>query len=84
MTSKFHRIPAEVSEKVGCALDLVDESNGKVFYNKKGLSKCLNELLTDKKKLIKMGLESKMLIANWTFQKQTKAILCELEDLKNG
>jgi len=73
-----------VSEKVGCALDLVDGSNGTVFCNKKGLSECLNELFTDKKKLIKMGLESKMLIANWTFKKQTNAILCELEDLKNG
>lgn len=72
-----------VSDKVGCAIDLVDESNGVIFYQKKELSKCLNKLITDRKRLVKMGLASKKIIANWTFQKQTIAFIQLIKHSKN-
>lgn len=72
-----------VSNKVGCRIDLVGETNGGVFHNAKGLSKQLDELLSDKERLVKMGAASKTLIASWTFQKQTEVILLQLKYLKN-
>ncbi len=65
------------SDKVGCTRNLVfNHQNGLTFTsnNLKELSQFLSSLL-DKKKLIKMGLLSKEIINNYTFEKQVKSII---------
>ncbi|WP_316792240.1 glycosyltransferase family 4 protein [Pedobacter frigoris] len=65
------------SDHIGCAIDLIRESNGKTF--KRGdindLQKKLALLTTSKSDLIKRGLASKALIAKWDFSTQIKNIL---------
>jgi glycosyltransferase involved in cell wall biosynthesis len=67
-----------VSDKVGCAADLVkDDYNGAVFKAQSATSLAKElELLIDKGKdgLKQMGLNSKEMINNWTFQIQAGAI----------
>lgn len=66
-----------VSDKVGCAIDLVkDGENGFMFKseNLEDLQKHLNQL-SDKAILEKMGQQSKFLIEKWTLQKQVDQIL---------
>ncbi len=73
-----------VSDKVGCAVDLV-KSNLNGFIHSAGsvadITKKL-ELLIDKRKagLAKMGEQSKQMIQSWNFQTQAAAII----NYKNG
>lgn len=70
--------PVLVSDKVGCAIDLVKEGyNGQVFKARSlsDLTRNLDLLLSKGKKgLAAMGLNSKKTIDEWTFEKQVKAI----------
>jgi glycosyltransferase involved in cell wall biosynthesis len=66
-----------VSDKVGCASDLVHKDlNGKIFAsgNKDDLRSCLHELLADAEKLSQMGKASKNIIQQWSFEEQVSAI----------
>lgn len=67
-----------VSDKVGCATDLVQEGhNGEIFkaQSLKSLTDKLHLLIQlGKTELIKRGANSKKTIDNWTFQKQVEAI----------
>ncbi|WP_343523816.1 glycosyltransferase family 4 protein [Pedobacter sp.] len=72
-----------VSDKVGCADDLVKpEVNGSVF--KSGdladLKQKLKALTENKAKLTKMGMASKQIIQEWSFEKQVTAIVDALEN----
>jgi len=67
-----------VSNKVGCAPDLVkDGVNGKVFEanNLSDLKSKLQNLVKDKARLAIMGLESKKMIQHWSFELQIKQIV---------
>ncbi len=61
-----------VSDKVGCAPDLIkDEWNGKVFHSG-DLDDCvrsMQSLLSSKERLTEMGLNSRTLIESWSFEK---------------
>lgn len=70
-----------VSNKVGCATDLIKNGvNGYTFEaeNKLDLMEKLSLLLKDNETLKEMGKESARIIKNWSFEKQTQAILDEL------
>lgn len=66
-----------VSDKVGCAADLVTKDIGAIF--KSGdladLSQKLIALTNDKSTLKKMGENSLKHISNWSFEQQIKAII---------
>jgi len=67
-----------VSNKVGCAVDLVKAGiNGEIFQsdNKKDLKNKLLFLANDKARLIEMGQESNKIIQSWSFENQAKQIL---------
>lgn len=73
-----------VSDKVGCAQDLVFSGvNGEIFLSSSlsDLSLKLNKLLSVPHQLILMGKESKRIIQNWTIQKQVKSIVNTLDEL---
>lgn len=75
-----------VSDKVGCAVDLVnDGENGFVFEHnsKENLINKLNLLITEPKKINTFGMKSKEIIENYTFTSIVKPIIQELEK-KNG
>lgn len=65
-----------VSDKVGCAVDLV-KSNGMKFKHDEitDLENCLKTLCTEQKKLYEKGKLSKELINNWTIELQAKNII---------
>ena len=65
-----------VSDKVGCAADLVTNKNGMIFKSESiaDLTSCLQELLTNKKRLHEYGQHSSALIKSWSFEKQVKTI----------
>lgn len=70
-----------VSDKVGCAQDLVKPvGNGYIFKSKDetDLLEKLQLLCSSKDQLIKMGKQSGELIKNWTIEKQVSAIIKEL------
>ncbi|GGG97068.1 glycosyltransferase family 4 protein [Pedobacter zeae] len=72
-----------VSDKVGCADDLVKPGvNGSVF--KSGdladLKQKLKALTENKAKLTKMGMASKQIIQEWSFEKQVTVIVDALEN----
>jgi glycosyltransferase involved in cell wall biosynthesis len=72
-----------VSDKVGCAIDLVKEGyNGMIFKsgNLKDLKEKLNELTLSNKLLKEYGNNSKQLIADWSFLKIAEAIENKLDD----
>ncbi|MDB5089782.1 MAG: glycosyl transferase family 1 [Mucilaginibacter sp.] len=58
-----------VSDKVGCATDLVTEKNGAIFTSGDlaSLTKALKTLTADKQNLKQMGKHSKVVIAAWNF-----------------
>ena len=59
-----------VSDKAGCAIDLVKKDfNGVIFesVNKDALANSLSELTQSKKRLTEMGANSKSLISDWSF-----------------
>lgn len=70
--------PVLVSDKVGCAIDLVKEGyNGAVFKAPylASLTEQLHKLIRlGKHELMLQGANSKKIINNWTFQKQAEAI----------
>lgn len=69
------------SDKVGCTRNLVfNHQNGMTFTsnNLKELSQFLSSLL-DKKKLIKMGVLSKEIINNYTFELQVKSMIAHIQ-----
>jgi glycosyltransferase involved in cell wall biosynthesis len=59
-----------VSDKVGCAADLVSQNNGAIFTsgNKGGLVSALTTLTQCKATLIKLGNNSKNNIKDWNFE----------------
>ncbi len=66
-----------VSDKVGCAVDLVEEGlNGFTFKSgdEEDLFKKLN-VLSDKEQLAKMGIASQEKIKDWSLEKQVSTIL---------
>lgn len=66
-----------VSDKVGCAVDLVQENyNGAIFQNEnlEDLAAKLNKLLNSKNGLHKYGENSKIIIRNWSFLKIAETI----------
>ena len=65
-----------VSDKVGCAADLVTNKNGMIFKSESiaDLTSCLKELLTNKKRLHKYGQNASALIKSWSLEKQVKTI----------
>ncbi|HTM99677.1 MAG TPA: glycosyltransferase family 4 protein [Pedobacter sp.] len=70
-----------VSNKVGCAQDLVVNSlNGFIFEaeNKSNLLTRLQELTSEKGNLMEMGDQSSRIIDNWTIQIQSQIIMNEL------
>ena len=72
-----------VSDKVGCAIDLVNEGyNGMVFKNENvdDLREKLKELTLSKELLKLYGNNSKKLITNWNFSKIAEAIENKLND----
>lgn len=67
-----------VSNKVGCAADLVKAGvNGAVFRSGDlaDLKQKLNALTENKDKLAQMGLASQQIIKDWSFEKQVKVIV---------
>lgn len=65
-----------VSDKVGCAIDLVNDQNGRVFESENliDLSQKLIALTNDQSILKKMGENSLIKIHNWSFESQVNAI----------
>ncbi len=65
-----------VSDKCGCAVDLVTPDNGKTFAagNKSELTLSLEMLTRSKEKLAGLGRASKKLIAPWNFEHIAAAI----------
>ncbi|GAA3975260.1 glycosyltransferase family 4 protein [Mucilaginibacter dorajii] len=61
--------PVLVSDKCGCAIDLVTNNNGIIFNseNVEDLTLNLQKLLGDHSLLNKYGMESKALIKEWSF-----------------
>ncbi len=75
-----------VSDKVGCATDLVKEGvNGFVFEsgNEEDLFKKLEELVADKERLSTMGKRSFEIIQDWSFEKQVDSIAEAINKSKN-
>lgn len=66
-----------VSNKVGCALDLVNTTNGEVFAsdNINELKQKLIALTASKTKLYEMGRNANKYIKDWSFNKQIDAII---------
>jgi glycosyltransferase involved in cell wall biosynthesis len=70
--------PVLVSDKCGCAADLVNPGvTGEIFEtgNISSLTKKLDALTGDKNRLTILGHNAKINIANWSFSKQANAIL---------
>jgi len=73
-----------VSDKVGCAIDLVkNEYNGMIFKsgNLEDLSEKLNKLTTSKDLLRQYGAKSRELIMDWNFSKIAEAVENKLKAL---
>ena len=68
--------PVIVSDKVGCAVDLVSDKNGAVFpsTDRAALTEALTRLTSDKEHLRKSGQVSSKIIARWNFTNIAKAI----------
>lgn len=67
-----------VSDKVGCAADLIkNEINGYIFEtaDQNSMTKALDILVKDKKKLAVMGNCSLEIIQKWSLQKQAEMII---------
>ena len=66
-----------VSDKAGCAQDLVSKNNGQIFKagNIEDLSKRLQDLTNNKNRLKQIGLKSKQTIQNWSFAVQISQFL---------
>ena len=76
-----------VSNKVGCAIDLVEPTkNGETFEsgNELDLLAKLNSLTYKPELLRNMGDYSKKIIQNWTIEKQATSILTTLNKLHEG
>jgi glycosyltransferase involved in cell wall biosynthesis len=66
-----------VSDKVGCAIDLVKENqNGAIFKNENAddLISCLKTLTQSKSLLNEYGKRAEQIIQNWNFLKIAEAI----------
>lgn len=75
-------LPVIVSDKVGCAVDLVQAgTNGYIFESNHlaDLSEKLEYMLEDKKKLAEMGKQSAALIHTWNFERIVGAITEQVE-----
>ena len=68
------------SDVTGAAVDLVDDTNGKIFnvYKPGDLRNKLAELTANKQLLKKMGDASAIKIKNWNFETQVKAIIAHV------
>ncbi len=69
--------PVLVSNKVGCALDLVTNQTGAIFKSEDftDLKQKLIDLTLNKEKLKIMGYNAKQHIKNWSFEQQVNAIV---------
>jgi len=70
-----------VSDKVGCATDLIDpKKNGDIFQsaNHSDFISKLSALAGNKIQLKQMGLQSKLKIKDWNFEQQINQIIREL------
>jgi glycosyltransferase involved in cell wall biosynthesis len=75
--------PVVVTEKVGCAPDLVDKTNGATVSpdDTEELSDTLETLLRDEERLVQMGRQSRERITRWTIEtaaKQTEQVIQEV------
>ena len=77
--------PVLVSDKCGCAIDLVADENGMIFKNEDidDLTACLKKMTTDREKLAILGNASKKIIKNWNFVNIAQAIEAEV-NMGNG
>jgi glycosyltransferase involved in cell wall biosynthesis len=68
--------PILVSDKCGCAINLVTKDNGVIFKseNVEDLTLSLKKLLTNRKQLNEYGQQSELLIKNWNFVTVAKTI----------
>lgn len=72
-----------VSDKVGCASDLVYRGqNGDIFRSNdlNDLESKLNKLLSNPSELMQMGIKSKQIISDWNIDKQVRIFLKTLND----
>ncbi|MDB5208680.1 MAG: glycosyltransferase [Flavisolibacter sp.] len=73
-----------VSDKVGCAPDLVkEEKNGSIFRHKNSgdLARVIQSMIKKNDVLEESGEASKKIIENWSFEKQVSVILEELKKI---
>lgn len=78
--------PVIVSDKVGCATDLVHKNNGRIFRagDEKSLVESLQQLLVQMDEKVEMnapGKASAEIIKDWSFENQVSIILDELKKL---
>lgn len=69
--------PVLVSDRVGCAVDLVkDGATGMIFRHgdENDLAKKMKEMVRDRAKLKKMGDHARKIIGNWSYQKDIEAV----------
>jgi glycosyltransferase involved in cell wall biosynthesis len=66
-----------VSNKVGCAIDLVTERSGRIFKSEdlEDLKQKLVALTTSKTELEALGRNAKEHIQHWSFEEQVKIIV---------
>jgi len=76
--------PVLVSDKCGCAADLVNPGvTGEIFEtgNISSLTKKLHSLVGDKNRLTILGQNAKVEIANWSFNKQADAMISIINNI---
>lgn len=75
-----------VSDKCGCAVDLVSEgNNGYIFKSneKTNLIEKMGILIADKPRLIMMGKNSQEMIKKWSYEKTAKVLISTLNSFNN-
>lgn len=70
-----------VSDKVGCAVDLVKHGINGYIFKSNDLFDLKQKLKTSKQKLKEMGLKSSEIIANWTLEHQVNAFIKSLYEI---
>ena len=75
-----------VSDKCGCAIDLVNEENGVIFASgsETDLRQALQKLTSSKTSLAQLGENSRLFIKNWSFLRIVEHIENEILTLSNA
>jgi glycosyltransferase involved in cell wall biosynthesis len=75
--------PIIVSDKCGCAIDLVKKENGIIFKsgNVGELKSALDTLISKPHQLVKLGEKSKAIINNWNFDRIATAIEAKINSI---